>query len=33
MLIDNSGEASRTSRQVLNGKKVRVSKKTKEVIE
>lgn len=33
MLIDNSGVASKTSRQVLNGKKVRVSKKTKEVIE
>jgi large subunit ribosomal protein L24 len=33
MLVDANGEASRVSRQELNGKKVRVSKKTKEVIE
>lgn len=33
MLVDSKGEASRISREVINGKKVRVSKKTKEVIE
>jgi large subunit ribosomal protein L24 len=33
MLVDSNGESSRISRVVLNGKKVRISKKTKEVIE
>lgn len=33
MLVDANGSASRISRKELNGKKVRVSKKTKEVIE
>ncbi len=33
MLVDSKGEASRISREKQNGKTVRVSKKTKEVIE
>ena len=32
MVVDENGVASRTSRQVINDKKVRVSKKTKEII-
>ena len=32
MLLDANNEASRISRQVVDGKKVRVSKKTKEII-
>jgi large subunit ribosomal protein L24 len=33
MLVDSKGEASRISRVEQNGKTVRISKKTKEVIE
>ncbi len=33
MLVNSNGEASRINREIINGKKVRVSKKTKEVIE
>jgi len=32
MLLDSNSEASTVSRQVIDGKKVRVSKKTKEII-
>jgi large subunit ribosomal protein L24 len=32
MLLDANGVASKTSRQVINNEKVRVSKKTKEII-
>jgi large subunit ribosomal protein L24 len=32
MLLDVNNEASRTSRQVIDGTRVRVSKKTKEII-
>jgi large subunit ribosomal protein L24 len=32
MVMDENGVASKTSRQVINDKKVRVSKKTKEII-
>jgi len=32
MLVDNTGKASRISRQIVDGTKVRVSKKTKEII-
>jgi large subunit ribosomal protein L24 len=32
MLLDSNGKASRISRQTIDGTKVRVSKKTKEII-
>lgn len=32
MLVDDNGVASRVSRQIVDDKKVRVSKKTKEII-